>query len=260
MRSVPKWGEAWLRQQYEIELKSLQQIAQEQGTYVNKVKRALKYHHIPIRNIGQAQVVALKTGRAKHPTQGKPREANVKDKISKRVAEAWQKMPEQKKEELRRKASEKWDNYSDYKKDRMIHLAAKGIRRSAERGSKLERYLIYELQHAGYNVDFHALVVPNNNKMEVDILIKSFKVAIEIDGPAHYLPIYGEDRLSRRKKADSDKNGLLLAHGYTIIRVRNLVKTPSKHYMRTTFENMLRELKKIECGAVSNCVVEVNNG
>ena len=125
----------------------------------------------------------------------------------------------------------------------MISLAAKGLRKSSQFGSKLERYIIFDLQKAGYDVDFHAHVIPNKEKMEVDIFLPKEKIAIEIDGPSHYWPVHGEEKLERRKKADQEKNGLLLSHGYGIIRVQNLKKTMSQDYMRRMSEKVIAKVQ-----------------
>jgi very-short-patch-repair endonuclease len=45
---------------------------------------------------------------------------------------------------------------------------------------------------------------------------------IEVDGPSHFLPVWGEDRLQKQMKADLDKNGLILSKGFVMIRIKAL--------------------------------------
>jgi very-short-patch-repair endonuclease len=45
-------------------------------------------------------------------------------------------------------------------------------------------------------------------------------VAIEIDGPSHFLPVWGDDALKRNQKYDQKKTGLLLGKGLSLIRVK----------------------------------------
>jgi very-short-patch-repair endonuclease len=52
--------------------------------------------------------------------------------------------------------------------------------------------------------------------------IPSLKTIIEVDGPSHFLPIWGEEKLRKQIKADVNKTGLILSKGYVIIRIKNL--------------------------------------
>ena len=73
--------------QYEIDLyeqegKSTYEIAEEIGTYPNKIRRILKKHGISLKSRSEAQKNALEGGRAKHPTGGKKRTKSERIKIS----------------------------------------------------------------------------------------------------------------------------------------------------------------------------------
>ena len=48
------------------------------------------------------------------------------------------------------------------------------------------------------------------------------KTIIEVDGPSHFLPIWGEDKLQKQINADLRKSGTLLSKGYVVIRVKSL--------------------------------------
>ena len=237
------WSKEWLHEQYEVKQKSMNEIAFEQKTYVNKIKRLLIKHGFHIRDFSEAQKNALASGKAIHPTKDKKRDSKTKEKISKSVADAHRRMPEKQRKQINKKLSEVWESQTEHYKKKMISLAAKGLRKSATYGSKLEKFLIYELQNAGYNVDFHAKVIPNKEKMEVDILLTKEQIAIEIDGPSHFLPIHGQERLEKRKRADKEKDGLLVSHGYYVIRVENLKKTMSYDYMRRMSEKVINQIK-----------------
>ena len=56
--------------------------------------------------------------------------------------------------------------------------------------------------------DFPTLIVEENvrtllpSKCEVDILIREKNLAIELNGPVHYFPIYGTDSLNKTKNRD----------------------------------------------------------
>ena len=41
--------------------------------------------------------------------------------------------------------------------------------------------------------------------MELDIYIPSMKIAFELNGPIHYIPIFGQERLERTQNSDYQK-------------------------------------------------------
>ena len=59
-------------------------------------------------------------------------------------------------------------------------------------------------------------------KLEIDLYIADIKTIIEIDGPSHFLPIWGDEHLQKQEQFDLKKNGTLLTRGYVIIRVKAL--------------------------------------
>ena len=52
--------------------------------------------------------------------------------------------------------------------------------------------------------------------------IPSIKTIIEVDGPSHFLPIWGNEKLQKQIKADTQKTGLILSKGMVIVRIKNL--------------------------------------
>ena len=53
-------------------------IAKELETYPKKIERILKKNGIKLRSKSEAQALAIKSGRAKHPTEGKERSEEQK--------------------------------------------------------------------------------------------------------------------------------------------------------------------------------------
>ena len=76
-----------------------------------------------------------------------------------------------------------------------------GIKRS-----KAEIYLCNQIKNT-----FPTLVINEcdrdvlPSKLELDIYMPTIKLAIELNGPVHYLPIFGEDRLNKQQSRDSIK-------------------------------------------------------
>ena len=81
-------------------------------------------------------------------------------------------------------------------KEQMQRKRVDAIRKSAKEGSKLEKFFQEKLSQAGFNVRMHVVTIPAEN-LEIDLYIPDLKTIIEVDGPSHFLPIWGEDKLQK---------------------------------------------------------------
>ena len=236
----------WCEKQYSKMERSIGDIAKELDTYPNKVRRALKSHGIKIRDKASAQAVALKTGRSKHPTKDKGHSEGSRLKISESVYRSWENLSEEELEARRNTAREQWQNMSEDDREKMRSAAIPGIKRAASEGSKLEKYIRDKLTKEGYVIEYHKRgVVPNSN-LEVDIYLPELGTAIEIDGPSHFLPIWGEDALRKTIKADNEKNGLLRFHGVMVIRLSYKKKSMSQKIMRDVWQAIKKEIEIVK--------------
>ena len=235
----------WCNKQYWTLERSVGDIADELDTYPNKVRRALKKHGIKLRDKGAAQSVALKSGRSSHPTKDKGHSEESKLKISESVAQSWENLSYEELEARRETAREQWANMSEEDRIKLRESAIPGIKKASREGSKLEKYIREELTKNGYVIEYHKKgIVPNSN-LEVDIYLPEMGTAIEIDGPSHFLPIWGQEALSKTIKSDNEKNGLLRYHGVIVLRVAQKKKTLSKKSMRDTWGAIKKELQTI---------------
>ena len=80
---------------------STYQIAKELETYPNKIRRILIKHGKELKSKSEAQKVALKTGRSKHPTEGRERSHVEKLSISRSMSSYWDEMDESSAEALK---------------------------------------------------------------------------------------------------------------------------------------------------------------
>lgn len=211
-----------IQQLYLIDKKSFQQIAAEYDTYANKIRRDAKKYNISIRDKSEAQKNALNTGNHKHPTKGTTRSEDTKNKIGLKVLQNWNNLDSTELNKRKQNAKNRWDSLTEDQKENFTKLANNAVRESSKKGSKLEKYLFKELLTNGYKVDFHKEQMLLNTKLQIDLFLPDLNVAIEVDGPSHFLPVWGEDALQRNIKYDNKKSGLILGKGLVLIRIKQL--------------------------------------
>ena len=236
----------FLIEQYITKKRSTYEIAQSLSTYPNKIRRALKALGIDLRTKSEAQTVAISTGRHEHPTKGKKRTESEKVAISNGMSTFWDNMDDEERDRRSEISKTQWEQMSEQEKDNLRRAAAEAVRKASKEGSKIEKFVYEGLTKAGYEAIFHKRGLLVNDKLEVDIFLPVLKTAIEIDGPAHFLPIWGETNLQRHIRSDAQKAGLLINRGFAIIRVKNLIKNLSAKNMRDVLGAIIVELKKIE--------------
>lgn len=226
--------------------KSTYEIAKNLNTYPKKIERILKKNGCKLRSKSEAQKSALKYGRATHPTKGKPKTEEQKLQISKAVEKRWQQMSTEERKKFAQEAKKRWDKLGDGEKGLMRKKAAEALRKSSIEGSKAEKFLYSELTKSGYSTIIHKKHLIEGEKFEIDLFLPDLGIAIEIDGPQHFTPLFGEKHLRNYIKYDSIKNGLLISKGYCIIRVKYLCKHISHSVKRRLWDLVYPEIEKIE--------------
>ena len=202
--------------------KSTYEIAELMQTYPNKIRRLLIKNGVDMKDKSEAQKNAIKTGKSIHPTLGKRRSQSEKLNISSGVKQYWDDMDDKTYKTKVKQAKDRWEKMGDVEKTKMMESAIKAIQVAGKEGSKLEKFLYQEILGAGFKVDFHKKYLIQNQNLEIDLYIPELKTIIEVDGPSHFLPIWGEEKLQKQIKADSHKTGLILSKGMIIIRIKNL--------------------------------------
>ena len=137
-----------------------------------------------------------------------------------------------------------WAKIPAADRDAMRRKGIAAVRIAAKEGSKLEKLFQKRISEAGYRAEAHKMINPTEN-LEIDLYISSLKTIIEVDGPSHFLPIWGQDRLDKQINADLRKQGTLLRMGFVV----NRVKTKGKESVAKTEEliaTVLDHLKRIE--------------
>jgi very-short-patch-repair endonuclease len=205
---------------YQDQNKSTYEIAEYYKTYPNKIRRILTKHGCKIKDRAVAQKLALKGGRAVHPTSGKKRSHEEKVKISSGLVDYWDSLNEEEKNKKADEAKKRWKLMSSEEREKLHQASIESIRKAGKYGSKLERTLLKRISDGGHRVEFHKKNLIPNEKLEIDLYLPDLKTIIEIDGPSHFLPVWGEEKLQKQINADLQKNGLLLTMGFVIIRLK----------------------------------------
>ena len=208
-----------MKRQYEGGM-SVRDLCKIYSSYPSKIHSVLKASGAKMRTKGQAQSLNIATGKVEHPTKGKTRPHKTKLKISKSLHEQWQDMSAEEKQHRSEISKENWESRSPEEQKDFMSQGHQAIREAADKGSKMEHYLVSEINKAGFTALHHKNRMLPNIKLEVDILVSDIKVVIEVDGPSHQKPIWGDESFERRQKSDMQKNGLLLSGGYVVIRCK----------------------------------------
>lgn len=209
-----------LEKLYLQEHKSFQEIASIYDTYPNKIRRDAIKFKIKIRDKSLAQKNALKTGKHKHPTKGTQRSESTKTKIGQSIIKQWNDMDDSVKQTRKEKAQDLWNSLSEHEKQERLIAANRAVRTTSKTGSKLERYLLKYLLKDNYKVEFHKEQILSNTKLQIDLFLPTMNIAIEVDGPSHFLPVWGEDSLKKNQKYDKKKSGLIIGKGLKLIRIK----------------------------------------
>jgi very-short-patch-repair endonuclease len=238
---------------YQKQKKSFADIASMYSTYSNRVRRDAKKYKINIRDKSEAQKNALSRGVTKHPTKGRKRTNEEKLKIGGGIIEYWDGLSDEEIQKRKEKAKINWEKMSEDEKKNITRLANTAVRKSSKTGSKLEHFIFNALIAAGYKVNFHQEQILSNTKLQLDIFLPTLNIAIEVDGPSHFSPVWGADALARNKKYDEKKTGLILGKGLVLIRIKQ-----TKDFSPTRAKNIV-DILIDNIKIISNKFPDINN-
>jgi very-short-patch-repair endonuclease len=225
--------------------KSFQDIATEYDTYANRIRRDAKKYNINIRDKSQAQKNALKTGKHKHPTKGSVRSEETKNKIGNSVLKSWDSLTPDQIKKRKAKNLAAWNKLTDEQKQKMQQAANNAIRETSKVGSKLEKFLLQKFIENKVNVQFHKEQFLVNTKLQIDLFLPSINTAIEVDGPSHFSPVWGEDAFAKAQQYDKKKQGLILGKGLALIRIKQ-TKDFSKARSEIIFQKLIQLVDQIK--------------
>lgn len=236
---------SFLTETYEVQQLSWAEVAKLVDSYTNKVRRDGSRLGIKTRSKSDAQALALNSGRHQHPTKGTKRSDDTKAKISNSMAKSWEELTDEQRKERSDIGKELWNKMTPQEKEQFQRKAGDAVRQASKEGSKLEKHLYTELIKEGWKVNFHTEHIVSNERLQLDLLLPELNIAIEVDGPSHFSPIWGETTLQKNQKADQQKNGLLLGRGMVVIRILHN-KQPSQKSKRDITTKLIKKIREIE--------------
>lgn len=225
---------------------STHEIAKQFDTYPNRINRIIKKNGRALRTRSEAQKMVLQTGKAVHPTKGKCRTDEDKLKISEGQSNVWKKMSKKERNRRSRISKQQWERMTEEEKDNLQKAALAAMRKASTEGSKIEKVLLDRLTDEGYNVLFHAKKIVEGTDLEVDMFLPEINTVIEIDGPTHFIPIWGEEKLQRHVESDAKKSGIILSQGFTMIRIKYMIKNLSLVQERDFCNKVLEVIEDIK--------------
>jgi very-short-patch-repair endonuclease len=226
--------------------KSLREISEDYNLSPVTVRRYLIKAGVSIRNKKEAAEAAMERGRLTSPILYRKRTQEEKDVISNAVKKRWEEMSPEDSEKFRKNAKDRWESQPEQEKALRQQKAGEALRKASVEGSKAEKALHKELLKAGYHVIIHQKGLIAGEKYEVDLFIPDLLIAIEIDGPQHFIPIYGQEHFNRTLKYDTIKNGALISRGICVLRVKYLSKHNSGVINKKIADLVIKEIEKIK--------------
>lgn len=222
---------------------SCKSIADQMNTYANKIRRILIKNDVPLRDKSKA----LKSHYEKneHPSKGRQHTDEAKKKIGKKRSEAWQNLTEEEMEAVKEKSKTAWEARDQEDIKKMQEKGYKAMNEAGKTGSKPEKFFCKKIMEAGYDIKVHQYHMLKNEKLEIDIMIPKLRIAIEVDGPTHYMDTFGPKRLAAQQKSDAQKNGLIIQGGCYVIRVL-IPKNSSKTFLEETSQKLLDTIEDIK--------------
>lgn len=240
-----------VRRLIEVEKLSTYKVAAELGCNQSHVVRLIaKFNKnnpsnpIKKRNKSEAQLNYLKTS-GTHQREGTVHSEDTKDAISDKMRDFYDSDEgEAAKDKIREFRQQEWAEKSEAERAEILNdlKQANRAKMQSGEGSNFENYLAEQLTENGYLVEQRTKTWTPGNQFHVDIALPSQKIIIEVDGPTHWSPIYGDAELAKVQAKDGRKDAVLINNGWCILRVQD----GSGSTTRARFKRVLDMLHEIE--------------
>ena len=112
-------------------------------------------------------------------------------------------------------------------------------KKTGVRRSKLEKLLEKHIKKDSYKVICNDRTVIG---IELDFYFPDYSLAVELNGPLHYKPIYGEKKLLRIKQLDKERRKLCKAAGIKLLVFDVSQDRKAEEYLKDILPKILRSL------------------
>jgi very-short-patch-repair endonuclease len=212
-----------VRRLYIDEGLSMRKVAEQLKVPLATLSRFMKKHGIGTRSKAQAQKNFLKDN--DHQMSGRKHTKETKEKISSSLGDFWDNLSDDDREAVKRKIGDawrrKWAAMSEQDRKIMMDGLVAKSKLVQGNGSRLERFIAEQLRQRNYTVEERSTNYTAGKDFEVDIALPNEMIAIEVDGPTHFLPIHGEDHLSKQQARDARKDDMINSIGWSVLRIRD---------------------------------------
>jgi len=212
-----------VRRLYIDEGLSMRGVAQNIRVSLATLSRFMKRHGIITRDKAQAQKNYLKEH--DHQMSGHKHSEETKQSISLGLGRFWDGLTDEARGEYKRRMGSgwkrKWEAMSEQEREALMRDLSTKAKAVQGQGSRLERFIAEELRQRGYLVVERSTNHTAGKDFEVDLALPKEMIAIEVDGPTHFLSIFGEKHLEKQQERDARKDDMINAIGYNVLRVRD---------------------------------------
>jgi very-short-patch-repair endonuclease len=224
---------------------SMRGVAKKVGVPLATLSRFMKKNGIFARSKGEAQKNFLKEN--DHQMKGHKHSDETRKRISSSLGEFWDGLTDEERTEVKRKIGaawqRKWAGMSDQDRRSMMETLSAKSREAQGNGSRLERFIAEELRKRSYLVEERSTNYTGGKDFETDLALPKELIAIEVDGPTHFLPIYGEEHLAQQKERDARKDDMINSIGYSVLRIQDN-NGPLSQLRVDRIEQAIKEIKE----------------
>ena len=121
--------------------------------------------------------------------------------------------------------------------------------------SSLTNFIALMIILLGYFSPIYKEQILSNTKLQIDLFLPTMNIALEVDGPSHFLPVWGDDVLARNQKYDKKKTGLIIGKGLKLIRIKQ-THDFSKSRASVLYSKLVKAIDKIDNSNIKSIEVE----
>lgn len=177
----------------------------------------------PIKTRDKSEAQKVHIDKHGHQRVGTSQSEETKVAISNKMRDFYDSADGKKaKQKIRETREQEWSEKTDQEKADIIQELRVGGRETLVmgQGSKFENFLAEELMLAGFGVEQRNRTAALG-MFEVDIALTNEGIAIEVDGPSHFMDIYGVEELAKVQAKDKLKDDQLLSGNWSILRLQD---------------------------------------